>query len=167
MTVPSESPLSAANLPAGAVRDGIHVYPLRVYFEDTDAGGIVYYANYLRFAERARTEMLRCLGYPHGEMMARDGLAFAVQRCEIEYVRPAHLDDALEVHSGPVEIGAASLDLDQRVARGGEVIARLRVRLACIAGSGRPARLPSGLRGALRPVAAARADIAAASKEQV
>jgi acyl-CoA thioester hydrolase len=150
MTVPSEASIGEA---PGVVRDGVHVWPVRVYYEDTDAAGVVYYANYLRFAERARTEMLRSLGYPHSAMMADDGLAFVVQRCEIDYLRPARLDDVLEVRSGPVEFGAASLDLDQRVTRGADLLAQLRVRLACVAGSGRPVRLPAGLRGALRPVA--------------
>lgn len=149
--MPSEA--AVGNAP-GAVRDGAHVWPVRVYFEDTDAAGVVYYASYLRFAERARTEMLRSLGYPHSAMMARDGLAFVVQRCEIDYLRPARLDDLLEVRSGPCGLGAARLDLDQRVTRGADLLALLRVRLACVADSGRPMRLPAGLRDALRPVAA-------------
>jgi len=128
---------------------GVHVYPIRVYYEDTDVGGVVYYANYLKFAERARTEMLRLIGFPHGEMMEHDGCAFAVRRCEADYIRPARFDDYLEVHTDNIDIEAASLWLDQRVKRDGGDVAVLRVRLACIGRNGKPARLPAGVRKAL------------------
>jgi acyl-CoA thioester hydrolase len=72
----------------GSVKNGVHVFPLRVYLEDTDSGGIVYYANYLKFAEPVRTELLRCMGYPHANMMSDDGLVFAVRRCEVDYFEP-------------------------------------------------------------------------------
>ena len=139
---------------AGEIVNGIHVYPVRVYFADTDSGGIVYYANYLRYAERARTEMLRCIGYPHAKMMSEDGLVFAVRYCEVDYMKPAHLDDALKICSGNVEIEAASLWIDQTVKRGAEEIVRLRVRLACIGDTGKPKRLPSDLRDVLLPLLA-------------
>ena len=103
--------------PQGWMMGGVHVYPVRVYYEDTDVGGVVYYANYLKFAERARTEMLRLIGFPHGEMMERDGCAFAVRRCEADYIRPARFDDYLEVYTDSIDIEAASLWLDQRVNR--------------------------------------------------
>jgi acyl-CoA thioester hydrolase len=141
--------LSAAT---GAIADGVHVYPLRVYYEDTDTGGVVYYANYLKYAERARSEMLRCLGVPHSAMMERDGLAFAVRRCEADYLRPAHLDDALEVHTSNVTLEAASLWADQVVKRAGETLVAMRLRLACINREGKPARLPDAVRTALRPM---------------
>jgi acyl-CoA thioester hydrolase len=142
----------------GGMSDGMHVFPMhvfqvRVYYEDTDNGGVVYYANYLKFAERARTEMLRAAGHEHGPLMDRDGIAFAVQRCEIEYLAPARLDDLLEVHTGNLEIGGASLWADQVVKRGGDALVRMRLRLACVSRSGRPARLPEQLRAALRPLA--------------
>jgi acyl-CoA thioester hydrolase len=136
----------------GAMARDVHVYPLRVYYEDTDTGGVVYYANYLKFAERARTEMLRALGVPHSGMMKEDGLAFAVRRCEVEYLRPAHLDDALEVHTSNLTLEAASLWADQVVKRAEEDLVRMRLRLACINGAGRPARLPDAVRSALRPM---------------
>jgi len=139
---------------AGVIENGTHVYPVRVYFEDTDSGGIVYYANYLRYAERARTEMLRCLGYSHAKMMSEDGLVFAVRRCEVDYMKPAHLDDALEIYSGNVEIEAASLWIEQIVKRGGDEIARLHVRLACVGDAGKPKRLPSKLRDVVLPLLA-------------
>ncbi|MGB0576606.1 MAG: tol-pal system-associated acyl-CoA thioesterase [Alphaproteobacteria bacterium] len=139
---------------AGVIENGAHVYPVRVYFEDTDSGGIVYYANYLRYAERARTEMLRCVGYPHAKMMSEKNLVFAVRRCEVDYIKPAHLDDALEIYSGNVEIKAASLWIDQTIRRKGEDIAQLRVRLACVGDAGKPKRLPSELRDVFLPLLA-------------
>lgn len=124
----------------------IRRFPVRVYLEDTDALGIVYYANFLRFAERARTELLRDLGVDHSAMIAADGLNFAVTRCEIDYLSPARLDDRLEVETSLLGIGGATLELLQRVRRGGDEIARVTVRLACTNRAGRPRRLPAGLR---------------------
>jgi acyl-CoA thioester hydrolase len=122
---------------------------MRVYYEDTDSSGIVYYANYLKFAERARTEMLRDLGTSHTELMARAGLAFTVRRCEVDYLRPARLDDALDVVTRVVGVGGAVLELEQTVIHAGEELARLRIKLACLNRSGRPARLPAAVRAAL------------------
>jgi acyl-CoA thioester hydrolase len=146
---------------------GVHVYPVRVYYEDTDVGGVVYHANYLKFAERARTEMLRSLGFPHGELMEQERRAFAVRRCEAEYIRPAHFDDALEVHTGNIDMEAAGFWIDQRVKRVGEDLAVLRVRLACVGPNGRPARLPQRLRSVLSEFAnrAAVTEQMAASQE--
>lgn len=143
--------------PAKGWMDGdAHVYPFRVYYEDTDAGGIVYHANYLRFCERARNEMMRCMGYPHAAMVRDEGVAFAVRRCEIDFLRPAVLDDALEVVSRISDIGAATMDAVQIVRRPAagdegapEELARLTLRLACINQNGRPVRLPVALRNAL------------------
>ena len=119
--------------PATGVLDGVeHVYRLRVYFEDTDAAGIVYYASYLRMAERARTEMMRLLGADHAGMMRNDGLVLTVRECEIEYLAPARLDDVLEIRSSLVEIGGASLRARQIVHRGDRVVARIALRLACV-----------------------------------
>jgi acyl-CoA thioester hydrolase len=129
----------------GRLQGRAHIFPIRVYFEDTDAAGIVYYANYLKFAERARTETMRALGVDHG-IMFRDGTYFIVRRCEIDYVRPAHLDDLLEVHSEFAEIGGASLSVRQVVRRGGAELARLAVKLACVGSDGRPARIPQSVR---------------------
>lgn len=126
-----------------------HVFALRVYYEDTDAAGIVYYANYFRFAERARTELLRAHGSDHDALKRRDGVAFAVRRCEAEYLKPARLDDALEVHTRVTHVGGATLDADQDILRTGEVLTRLKVRLACVREDGKPARLPAGLRRSL------------------
>ncbi len=136
---------------SGSFRNGMHVFPVRAYFEDTDAAGVVYYANYLRFAERARTEMMRAIGVPHSGLMNEHGLVFVVHRCNVIYRRPARLDDALEVWSGNVEMTATGLWLDQVVRREGEELVAMRVRLACVGPDERPVRLPDGLREALTP----------------
>ncbi|MBF0095138.1 MAG: tol-pal system-associated acyl-CoA thioesterase [Alphaproteobacteria bacterium] len=139
---------------SGMIRGRVHVYPLRVYYEDTDAGGVVYHANYLRYAERARTEMLRLLGRSHASLQEGEdqaGLAFAVRRCEAEYMAPARLDDALEVHSRVTELGGASVAFEQAVVRRTERIAHLKVRVACIRlDNGKAARLPADVRETLR-----------------
>jgi len=139
---------------AGAIRDGAHVFPLRVYYEDTDSGGVVYYANYLRFAERARTEMLRAVGFDHAGLEADHGMLFAVRRCEADFRRPARLDDALCVRTGNLDIGGAALWADQTILRGDEMLVSLRVQLAAIGRNGSPRRLPGALRAALAPLAA-------------
>lgn len=126
-----------------------HVFPVRVYYEDTDAGGVVYHSNYLRFAERARTELLRDLGIDHQSLMADDGLMFAVRRCEAEYILPAHLDDALEVRTRCIKSSAASFWLEQLVQRAGETLVDMKVRLVCLKPDGRPARFPKNLRSVL------------------
>ena len=131
---------------AGTIENGVHVLPVRVYFEDTDAGGIVYYANYLRFAERGRSEMLRHLGIESGRMVDGLGLAFAVRRCAMDFVKPAKLDDLLTVETRLLEVGGASLSVDQRVRRGATDLVRMELKLACISLNGRPARLPGDIR---------------------
>jgi acyl-CoA thioester hydrolase len=127
----------------------VHRFPIRVYYEDTDAGGIVYYANYLKFAERARTEMMRESGSGHRELIETFDAAFAVSRCEIEYLRPAVLDDLLSVETHVLEVGAAVVHLEQRIRRADELLARLRLRVACVNSRGRPQRLPQPVRAAL------------------
>jgi acyl-CoA thioester hydrolase len=132
-----------------------HVFAVRVYYEDTDAAGIVYYVNYLKFAERARTEMLRLLGFEQQRMRDERGVAFAVKSCSVDYVQAARLDDALEVHSSVLEIGGASLRLRQAILRGGETVAEILVRLAVMNRDGRPVRLPADLRDRLMAAAGA------------
>jgi len=123
--------------------------PLRGYYEDTDASGIVYYANYLKFAERGRTEMMRELGLAHSGIIAESGTVFTVRRLSADYQAPARLDDALSVDTRIVEIGAATLSLDQRICRDGVVLVALDVLVACVGHDGRPRRVPVGLRAAL------------------
>jgi len=127
----------------------IHVFPLRVYYEDTDAEGIVYYANYLKFAERGRTEMLRAAGVDHRSLRKTEDVSFAVRSLSADYLRPARLDDTLEVHTRLLSVGGASMAAEQIVKRDGADLARLVVRLACVGGNGKPARLPGALRTAL------------------
>lgn len=127
----------------------VHRFPIRVYYEDTDAAGIVYYANYLKFAERARTEMMRQSGGNHRSLAEDFGAAFAVSRCEVDYLRPALLDDLLTVETRVLDVGAAIIRLDQQVRRGEDLLARLRLRIACVSRQGRPVRLPDAMRAAL------------------
>jgi acyl-CoA thioester hydrolase len=123
---------------------------LRVYYEDTDAGGIVYHARYLGFAERARTEALREAGVPHAELAAGHGLSFVVRRAEIDYLRPARLDEELVVVTGPWAMGGASVNVQQRFEVAGQAVAALGIRLACVRQTdGRPARIPDRWRAAL------------------
>jgi acyl-CoA thioester hydrolase len=136
---------------------GGHVWPLRVYYEDTDAGGVVYYANYLKFAERARTEILRAGGFDHTVLASEFGVQIVVRNCAADYIAPARLDDALEVRSRIVTMGAASFTIRQEVVRPDDaefgdtatLLVALDVRLACIDKDFRPARLPEPLKKAL------------------
>jgi len=132
---------------AGTDKAG-HRFPIRIYYEDTDAAGIVYYANYLKYAERARTEWLRMAGTEIAAEIRQGGLVFVVRRCEIDYSLPARLDDLIEVETRLVGAAGAVLDLDQTVLRGDAVLVRMRIRLACVNAAGRPARLPAALRAA-------------------
>ena len=127
-----------------------HELAVRVYFEDTDAGGIVYHANYLRFAERARTELLRCRGYHNRQLAEEHGLLFAVARAELAFLLPARLDDLLTVRTTPLSFKGVRLELLQEVWRGDTQLARIEVTLALIdRDSLRPKRLPAPLRQAL------------------
>ena len=126
-----------------------HLHRIRVYFEDTDAGGMVYYANYLKFAERARTEMLRAAGISHAEMVAQDGLMLVVRRCTAEFHRSARLDDELEITTGVLDLSGAAVTLDQVVRRGSDVLVELTVTIACVTKEGRATRLPQRLRQAV------------------
>ena len=131
---------------------GTHCYPIRIYYEDTDAGGIVYHANYLRFAERARTEALRELGVPHAELVAQHNLMFVVRRLELDYIRPARLDDSLTVVTTPLQIAGASITLWQCFERREEELGGMKVRLACVGvDAGRPERIPPRWQEALQP----------------
>ena len=128
----------------------LHSCHVRVYWEDTDAGGIVYHSNYLNFAERARTEFVRDLGVSQHELAANGtGYAFAVARIEVDFKKSAKLDDLLEVQSRVMEVNGASVRFDQRIIRveDGAELTRLNVRLGFIAlDGGRPTRIPQQLR---------------------
>jgi acyl-CoA thioester hydrolase len=127
-----------------------HRYSLRVYYEDTDAGGVVYHANYLRYAERARTEALRDAGIPHARLVEQFRLMFMVHRVEMDYVRPAMLDDLLVVETETMDVGGATVLLHQTVRGPGGVCVKLRIKLACVQiGGNRPARIPPEWREAM------------------
>jgi len=126
-----------------------HRFDLRIYFEDTDTGGIVYYANYLRFAERARTEMLREAGFESSKLMASEGIALAVRRATADYQKPARLDDLVTVETEIEEVKGASLRLSQVAKRGEETLVVMSIQLAAMDGAGRPKRLPEDLKSAL------------------
>lgn len=132
-----------------------HRFPIRVYFEDTDAGGMAYHATYLRWAERARTEALRDMGLPHQAMIEEHNSILVVRRAEVEYWRPARLDDALVVETRVIAVKGVSMALDQRVLLDGEVLAALRIGLACVDRTTlRPRRIPEAWRSALEGASA-------------
>ncbi len=120
-----------------------HRMQIRVYFEDTDAGGMMYHARYLAFAERARSELLRDAGVPHSDLVRDEGLIFVVRRVKMDYLRPARLDDLLTVATEATQMGAATATLRQDFAMDETDVARLEVHLACVrVADGRPARIP-------------------------
>ena len=133
----------------GRFEGGEHVYPLRVYHEDTDAGGIVYYANYLKFAERARTEMMRGAGITHVTLLGDHDAAFVVRRCVVDYRQPARLDDEIEVRTSIGTVAGAHIEAEQRVVRDGALLANIDLKLGCVGRTGRAVRLPVPLRDAL------------------
>lgn len=126
----------------GAFRAGEHRFALRVYFEDTDAAGIVYYANYLKFMERARSDMLRAIGIDQRAALDEDEGVYVVAEANIKYRRPAHLDDALVVVSRLRDLRAASATIHQRVMRGEELLADATIVAAFLSPDGRPRRQP-------------------------
>ena len=138
---------------SGAIVDGQHVLALRIYYEDTDAQGIVYYANWLRFLERGRTELLRLLGQEHSALRAERGLNWVVRRFTIDYLKPASLDETVEILTGCGELRGASLHMLQEARRGEETLVRADLLIACMDEGGRPMRLPAPVRTALAQVA--------------
>ncbi len=135
--------------PSGRFEGGEHVYPLRVYYEDTDASGIVYYANYLKFAERARTELMRGAGITHVTLLGDHDAAFVVRRCVVDYRRPARLDDEIEVRTSIGTVAGAHIEAEQRVMREDALLASIGLKLGCVGRNGRAVRLPAPLHRAL------------------
>jgi acyl-CoA thioester hydrolase len=127
-------------------------WPVRVYYEDTDAGGVVYHANYLKFMERARSEWLRALGYEQDALRREHGVLFAVTRVRVDFLRPARFNDLLEVGVRISRLGRVSLDLFQEVSGdAGDLFCRAEVRVACLDGTSlRPRPIPVPLRRGLR-----------------
>ena len=124
--------------------------PVRVYFEDTDAGGVVYYANYLKFCERARTEWLRTTGVVQNRLATEQNILFVVRSVAADYLRPAVLDDLLEVVTTIDKLGRASLDFAQQVRRDGQLLFEARVTIACVGRSAmRPTPIPLAVRAQL------------------
>ena len=127
----------------------IFTWPVRVYYEDTDTGGVVYYANYLKFMERARTEWLRSLGFEQDELVRDQGVLFAVSRAEVDYLRPARFNDLLVVVSDMAELGRARIGFAQEVRRAADdlLLCRGLVRVVCVdAGRFRPTAIPPAIR---------------------
>lgn len=118
----------------------------RIYYEDTDAGGVVYYANYLKFFERARSDFLRALEISQSTLLEKENLAFVVRRCEIDYVSPAKLDDLVTVSVEIKEIRAASISMFQEIKKFDKILSRLNVEIVCIcAQSFKPSKIPSDI----------------------
>ncbi|KZL20842.1 Acyl-CoA thioester hydrolase YbgC [Pseudovibrio axinellae] len=125
-----------------------HILPVRVYYEDTDFSGVVYHASYLKFMERGRTEVLRMRGVHHHELdtgLHGERLAFAVRHMDIDFLKPARIDDVLEVHTDITECKGVRLIIQQRVMRGDEVLITAKVTAVAISAEGKPRRLPKGL----------------------
>ena len=119
------------------------VWPVRVYYEDTDAGGVVYYANYLKFMERARTEWLRALGFEQTALLRDYGIKFAVRAVALEYLRPAGLDDTLEITVEPSVLRGSLIEIAQTAQRGAETLARGKTEIVCLnTRSFKPVRIP-------------------------
>ena len=132
-----------------ATRPVFHT-PVRVFYEDTDAAGIVYYANYLKFAERGRTEWLRHLGFDHMRLKRDHGLVFAVRRCSADYIKPARLDDLLDVRTTVTKVAGATVEMAQDIYLGDTHLVAVQVKLACLDSAGAPMRMPAELRQVMR-----------------
>ena len=127
------------------------VWPIRVYYEDTDAAGVVYYANYFKFTERARTEWLRAAGFEQTDLAARDGVAFVVRSAAVEYLSPARFNDSLQVTVELIKVGAGQIELVQRVLRGDNLLATVTVNIACVRlATMRATRIPQALATRIR-----------------
>jgi len=121
-------------------------WPIRVYYEDTDAGGVVFYANYLKFFERARTEMLRDMGFEQDQLITEQNIIFVVRSVQVDYLTPARFNDALDATAGVTQAKKVSLNFEQAVTRNGEVLCKGNVRIACLdAKTMKPKAIPSQL----------------------
>ena len=126
--------------------DNTFSFPIRVYYEDTDAGGIVYYANYLKFAERARTEFLRHLGIDQIDMLKNQGIGFVVRECHINYKSPAKLDDALNITCKIAELKNVSVKMEQKLYRGDTVLAEIEITIVFLSlATMRPTKIPESI----------------------
>jgi acyl-CoA thioester hydrolase len=144
--------MKSANL-SGMLHNGRHVLPVRVYYEDTDFSGVVYHASYLRFMERGRTDYLRLLGVDHRALFEETerealGFHFVVRSMQIEFLKPARMDDVLEIVTAPEDVKGASIVLHQQVVRAGEILVEAHVRVAFVS-AGKAQRIPKSLREAM------------------
>ena len=134
---------------AGRLVDGQHRLPVRVYYEDTDFSGLVYHVSYLRWCERGRTDFVRQIGLGQKEMFEGEGddqRFFVVRRMEVDYLKPALMDDVLEVLTEVDEVGVATVDLQQSIVRDETVLFRAKVTIVLLGGTGRPQRLTSAMK---------------------
>jgi acyl-CoA thioester hydrolase len=137
---------------SGRIEGDTHILPVRVYFEDTDFTGLVYHANFLKFCERGRSDFIRMLGIDHRSLAnPKEGepSVFVVRRIEVDYLKPARIDEVLEVMTRCAEMGGATLVLSQEVRRDGVALARLKVSVVLVSEAGKPQRLGQLVRGAL------------------
>jgi len=123
-----------------------HRFPIRVYYEDTDMAGIVYYANYLKYIERARSDWVREMGVDQNAMRDEDGVVFAVRRVEADYHLPARFDDELEVRTTVASVSGARLIMEQLVQRSEDILFSALVTIVCLTETGQPVRLPANIR---------------------
>jgi acyl-CoA thioester hydrolase len=146
--------MNTSDEPSAGYLDGReHVLPVRVYYEDTDFTGVVYHGNYVRYFERGRSDFLRVVGVSHASLLDRsDQAAFTVVRMEIDFRRPARIDDGLTVRSSCNRAKGPRLYFDQKIMRGEELLTQAVVEVACIDMSGRPRKPPAGLMETLRPL---------------
>jgi acyl-CoA thioester hydrolase len=130
----------------------VHILPLRVYYEDTDLSGVVYHANYLRFMERGRTEFFRLAGIQQmADLESREPSAWAIRQASVDFLKPARIDDPLQVHTVLTEMGGARLSAIQRIFASGTLLVEGRIQACIVTLSGRPRRIPDGVRGVLAP----------------
>ena len=132
---------------SGRIRNGVHIMPIRIYYEDTDAGGVVYHARYVAFCERARSDCLRLLGIHQSRFQ---DLFFVVRRMTCDFLKPARLDDLLEVETRFLEMGGARIEIGQEVMLKGNTCFRAHVTVALVDGRGRPKRLPEDMASRFR-----------------
>lgn len=137
---------------SGEIKGKTHIYPVRIFFEDTDAGGIVYHANYLKFAERARSEFIRAIGWDQREkLLSEENIGFAVRHCEADYKASARLEDVLEVQTTVTKLSGASMVMNQSFLKDGQEIVNVKVKLACLVlDEGIPYRMPSDLKDKIK-----------------
>jgi len=150
--LPPESGMPLVRPHDGVLAGGAHLFAVRAYFEDTDLSGVVYHANYLRWFERARSDLLRVIGVDQRAAHAAGEGAFAVSELTIRYRAPARLDDDVVIETRVDDLGAASCRLAQRALRDGVVLAEAQVRVGFVAPDGRPRRLPAPWRAAFASV---------------